>query len=125
MPSKRRLDHLKAAREASVASFKKRRSEASLVSKSAQLEIDDSKLNTTDISDMKDEPGTRLCKREGKNVVDEGDLELEQSRTDRAASPADRKMEIKWKREGENQIRGSYGNWSRTSQKRQKKQLEN
>ena len=58
MVSKRRCDHLKAAREASVASFKKRRFEASSFPTLDQCEIDDNKLSTTDTSDTEDDSRT-------------------------------------------------------------------
>lgn len=64
MASKRHRNHLKAAREASVASFKKRKLEASSLSNSGQRKIDDNKLNTIDTSNTRDssdtegEPGT-------------------------------------------------------------------
>ena len=137
MASKRRRNHLKAAREASVASFKKRRFEASSLSNSGQREIDDNKLSTTDTSNTSDssdtegEPGTWFwnesanksdsgSEEEG-NDVDEGDLEEEHSKTERAASPEVPKKELKWNKEGESNLREGYGSGSRSSRKRQKK----
>ena len=57
MPIKRRLQHLKAARAASVESFKKRRLEASSLPNSARLQIDNDKLSTGDTSDTDGESG--------------------------------------------------------------------
>ena len=53
--------------------------------------------------------------------MDESDTELEQSRTERAASPEICPVEIKWNMEGENNLRGGYRKGSRSSLKRQKK----
>lgn len=131
MPSKLRREQLKAARAASIASFKKRRSDRSSLPTSAELGTD-SKLSTTDRSDKQDEPGTTFRnesankrileeEEEGNGDEDKVDLEGEQSRTERAASPEARKMDLKWKREGENKLRGGYGSGSRSSRKRQRK----
>ena len=57
MPSKGRLEQLKFARAAAVQSSKKRKSEASLVLDSAQLEMDNDKLSTADTSDTEGESG--------------------------------------------------------------------
>ena len=85
-------------------------------------EIDDNKLSTTDTSDTEGDSGTWFwnesanesdsgSEEEGNNI-DEGDLEEEHSKTERAASPEE---------EGESNLRGGYRSGSRSSQKRQKK----
>lgn len=132
MPSRLRREQLKAAREASVASFKKRRSDRSPLPNSAELGID-SKLITTDRSDTQDVPGARLLnesankrileeEEEGSGEEDKVDLEGEQSSgTERAGSAEARKMGLKRNREGENKLGRDYGYGSRSSRKRQKK----
>ena len=62
MPSKRGLEQLKSARAAAVPPLKKKKSEASSVLNSAQLEIDDDKLSTADTSDTEGESGTWFWK---------------------------------------------------------------
>ena len=94
MASKRCRDHLKAARGASVASFKKRRFEASSLSNSCQRKTDDNKLSTSDSSDTEADSGTWFwnesaneidsdSEEEGNDVA-EGNLEEEHSKTERA-----------------------------------------
>ena len=132
MVSKRRRDHSKAAREASVASFKKRRSEASSLLTSDQCEIDDNKLSTSDTSDTEDDSRTWFWNESANESdsdseegddddVDDGDLEEEHSKTKREASPEVLKQELKWNKEGERSLRGGYGSGSRSSTKRQRK----
>lgn len=58
MPSKHHLIQLKYVKAVVVLSSKKRKVEVSLVFNLAQLKIDDDKLNTTDISDIKGKSGT-------------------------------------------------------------------
>ena len=131
MVSKRRRDHLKAAREASVASFKKRRSEASSLPTLDQCETDDNKLSTTDTSDTEDDSRTWFwnesanetdsdSEEEG-NDEDDENLEEERSKTERVASPEVLKQELKWNKEGERSLCGGYGSGSRSSKKRQRK----
>ena len=55
MVSKRYHDYLKTAREASVLSFKKKRSEASLFSTLDHCKIDDNKLSITDTSNTEND----------------------------------------------------------------------
>ena len=95
----------------------------------AHPEMEDDKLSTTDTSDTEDESGiwfwnesanesdsdTEEGEKEDEN---ESDLEVEESRT---VSPEVLKKEIKWNKEGENKLRGVYGNGSRSSSKRQRK----
>lgn len=92
-------------------------------------ETEDDKLSTTDTSDMEDESGTwfwnesanesNLDTEEGKkDDENKSDLEVEESRT---VNPEVLKKEIKWNKEGENKLRGIYGNGSRSSSKRQRK----
>ena len=105
MVSKRRCDHLKAAREASVTSFKKRRSEASLLSTSDQREIDVNKLSTTNTSNTEGDSGTWFWNEnanesdsdseEERNDVDEEYLEEKHSKTEREASPEVLKKKLK------------------------------
>ncbi len=57
MPTKRRLNQLKLARDLAVQACKRRKFEASLVVNS-QLEIEDNKLSTADTNDMEDESET-------------------------------------------------------------------
>ena len=96
MVSKRCRNHLKAAREASVASFKKRRSEASSLLTSDQCEIDDNKLSTSDTSDTEDDSRTWFWNESANESdsdseeggdVDDGDLKEDHSKTEREASP--------------------------------------
>ena len=105
MVSKRRRHHLKASREASVTSFKKRRSEASSLSTSDQREIDDNKLSTTNTSDTEGDSGTWFWNesdsdsREEGNGVDEGRLKEEHSKTEKEATSEVPKKELKWNKE--------------------------
>ena len=90
------------------------------LSNSGRREIDNNKLSTTDTSNTSDssdregESGTLFwnesanesdsdSEEEG-NDVDEGDLEEEHSKTERAASPEVPKKELKWNKEGESVI---------------------
>ena len=96
MVLKRRCDHLKAAREASVASFKKRRSEASSLPTLDQCEIDDNKLSTIDTSDTEDDSRTWFWNEsanktdsdseEQGNDEDDENLEEKHPKTERKAS---------------------------------------
>ena len=69
--SKRRRDHLKTTREASIALFKKRRSEASLYPTLDHCKIDDNKLSTTNTSNTKDDSRTWFWNKS----VNESDLD--------------------------------------------------
>ena len=134
MVSKRRRDHLKTAREASVASFKKRRSEASSFPTFDQCEIDDSKLSTADTSDTEDDSQTWFwnesanesdsdSEEEGDNRDDGDDENLgeEHSKTEGETSSEVLKQELKWNKEGERSLRRGYGSGSRSSRKRERK----
>ncbi len=131
MVSKRRRDHLKAAREASVASFKKRRSEASSLPTLDQCEIDDNKLSTTNTSDTEDDSQTWFWNEsanetdsdleEESNDEDDENLEEEHPKTEREASPEVLKQELKWNKEGKSSLCGGYGVGSRLSRKRERK----
>lgn len=132
MPS---LTQLKSARAAAVLSSKRRKVEASLVLNSAQLEIDDDKLSTTDTGDTEDESGTWFWKGsanetgsefeeggEGDKGEEEGEdnesnTETEEPRTKRAIP----EIEINWNKEGEDKLRGAYGNGSTLTSKRIRK----
>lgn len=134
MVSKRRRDVLKAAREASVASCKKRRSEASSFPTFDQCEIDDSKLSTTDTSDTKDDSQTWFwnesanesdsdSEEEGDNRDDGDDENLgeEHSKIERKTNSKVLKQGLKWNKEGERSLRGGYGSGSKSSRKRERK----
>ena len=133
MVSNRRRDHLKAAREASVTSFKKRRSEASSFPTLDQCEIDDNKLSTTDSSDTEDDSQTwfwnESANESDSDSAEEGDhgdgddenLGEEHSKTEEETSPEVLKQELKWNKEGECSLRGGYGSGSRSTRKRERK----
>lgn len=125
LPSKRRLEQLKCARVAAVQSIKKRKSEVSLVIDSAQLRIDNDKFSATDTSDTEGESGTWFWNEnanesdsdtekggEVENKVDESesDLDIDEVRT-----------EIKRNKEGEDRLRGAYGDGSRSTSRRERK----
>ena len=87
MRLKRQRQHLKAAKTASIESFKKRKLEASSLPRSAQLQIDDDKLST---SDTEGESGIWFWNEsanetdsdsEEEGELDEKDWEEEQSST--------------------------------------------
>ena len=143
MPSKRRLDQLKSAKAAAVQACKKRKSEASSVLY-IHLEVEDDKLSTTDTSDTEGESATWFWNEsanesdsdtedeedEDEEEKDDNQLDREEgeSRTQKAVSLGVPKMEIKWNRQGEDKLRGGYGNGSRTTLKKQRKfarELEN
>lgn len=135
MPSKRQREQRNAARAASVDFFKRRRLriETSSVHDSLQPSVDNDKPDITDTRD-KEETTTWLW-NEGSNETDskeeeEGsgdvvgkDLEGEQSKTEQAVSPKDSQIELKWKwkTEGEQNLRGGYGNGSKRTQMRHNK----
>ncbi len=140
MVSKRRRDYLKAAREASIASFKKRRSEASSFPTLDQCEIDDNKLSTTDTSDTEDDSRTwfwnESANESNSDSEEEGDhgddgddgdngddenLGEEHSKTEEETSSEVLKQELKWNKEGERSLRGGYGSGSRSTRKRERK----
>ena len=133
MRSKRRLKQLKSARATTVLFSKKWKVEATLFLHAAQLEIADDKLSTTDTSDTKAESGTWFWNEspnesdsdteEGVDKGEEGkdnesNPEIEESRVERAVSP---EIEIRWNKEGENKLRGAYGNGSMSMLRRVRK----
>lgn len=133
MPSKRQREQRNAARAASVEFFKRRRLriETSSVHDSLQPSVDNDKPDTTDTRD-KEETTTWLCneganetdskkEEEGSGDVDGKDLEGEQSKTEQAVSPNDSQIELKWKTEGEQNLRGGYGKGSKRTQMRHNK----
>lgn len=134
MPTKRQRELRNAARAASIESFKKRRLEASSLSNLAQLHVDNNKLSTTDTSNEEAESRTWLwnesanetdsdSEEESSSDVDEEELEEEQSRTKQAVSPKLCKIEVKWSKEGEQNLRGGYGKDSKSSQMRRNRSI--
>lgn len=122
MPSRRRLEHLKAARAKAIQSIKRKKAEARSPSYTVQLDIDDDKLSTTDTRDTKDGPGMiGGSEEEGDGGLDKSGWEVEQCRTERAASAEAPKWGINWNSEGESQLRGLYGKGSKSSLQRQRK----
>ncbi len=125
MPSKRQRAQRNAARAASVEIFKKRRLEASSLLNS---DTDDDKLSTTDTSNNESESAETWFWNESANEtdldseeggcedVDEGDLEEEQPKMERAVSPKSSKVELKWNRKKEQTLCGGYGKGSRSTQ---------
>lgn len=126
--SKRRLAHLKNARLASVAHFKKRKLEQSHQFSTEQSRIDDNKLctsdtgNTGDTEADTDEEGTWFWSKSAHESEsdsecsgdsdEEGDLAPEKSRTEQKAPLQKQPKEIKWNKEGEENLRGVYGQGS-------------
>ena len=115
-------------------SSKKRKVEASLVLNSAQLEIDDDKLSMTDTSDTKGESGTwfwnESANESGSDTEEEGDKgekegednesnpEIEKPSTEKAVSS---EVEMRWNKEGEDKLRGAYGNGLTSTLRRARK----
>lgn len=105
-----------------IQSIKRKKSKARSLSNTAQLDIDDDKLSTTDTRDTKDGPGTiGGSEEEGDRGLDKSGWEVKQCRTERAASPEAPKWGIKWNSEGESQLRGLYGKGSKSSLQSQRK----
>ena len=137
MPSKRQRKQLSAARAASVELFKKRRLEASSVHNLLhQPSVHNDKPNTIDTSlagDTSDEEETATwfwnesanetdSDEEEEDVRDVDGKNLEgQSKTEQAISHKASQVELKWKKEGENNLRGGYGKGSKRTQMRQNK----
>ncbi len=125
MQSTRRLEQLKSARVAAVQAKKKRRCEINLVTDPAQLEIDNDKLSTTDISDTDGESGTWVWNEsanEDDSDTEEGAEEednVDESESDLGIDEV--KTKLKWNKEGEDKFRGAYGNGSRSTSKREQK----
>ena len=132
MPSKRQREHWKAARAASVQSFKKEKVEINQSFNSRQPRAEDNTPITTDTSDTESESGTWFW-NECANETD-SDSEAEEDNVDlggkkkeqalsleiEAASPTDRKLEIRWTPRGDKHLRGGYGNGSKSSRNRHK-----
>ncbi len=134
MPSKRRLDQRKSAR-AAVQACKKRKSEASPVLNTVH-EVEDDELSITDTSDTEGGSGTWFWnesangsdsdteKDEDNNEdedEEEGNREEGESKTQETVSLGVPKLEIKWNKQGEDKLRGGYGNGSRTTLKKKRK----
>ena len=125
MPSKRRLEQLKSARVTAVQAKKRRRCEVNLAIDPAQLEIDNDKLSTTDTSDTEGESGTWFWNESANE--DDSDTEEggeEEDKVDESESDLDIdevKTKIKWNKEGEDKLRGAYGNGSRSTSRRERK----
>ena len=91
-----------------------------MVLDSAQLEIHNDKLSTTDTSDTEGKSGTWFW-NESANESDsdieggedeevdenESDLDVDQPRTERAVSTKVQNKELKWNREGKEKLRGA------------------
>ena len=136
MTSKRQRAQRNAARAASNEVFKKRRLEArSVPTIRSQSKIDDDKLSTIDTTDTEEEEETWFWNESANETnsdteedgddVDGLDLDLEESRTERAVSPGACKTQIKWKKEGEDKLRGTYGKGSKGPRCDTKNLLEN
>ena len=103
MPTKRRREQLKSARAASLEVFKKRRSEASPLSNSTQLRVDDHKLSIADTTDTGgesgicfwDESANETDSEEEGNGDHEMNLKGDESRTEEAVSSEVHKVEVK------------------------------
>ena len=120
MPSKRCLEQLKSARVAAVQAKKKRRCEVNLVTDPAQLEIDNDKLSTTDTSDTEGESGTWFWNESANE--DDSDTEGGEEEDKESDSDIDEvRTQIKWNKEGEDKLRGAYGNGSRSTSRRERK----
>lgn len=138
MPSKRRLEQLKNARLVAAEQAKKRKIE---VDTTLQPGINDQLCNvhtsdTSDTDDSEEANGTwfwnlsvnESCsdseeEPQGKRQLDEGglDVELEEPRSEEAVPLRNAVKEIRWNKEGENNLKGSYGKGSRSTKKRQRK----
>ena len=140
MTSKRRLAQLQNARLASVAHFKKRKLERTHHPNTEQPRIDDNELSTTDDTGDTDdtdadtdEEGTWFWNQSANELEsdsecdgysdEEGDLGPEGSRTEEEAPPQKRPKEIKWNKEGEENLRGVYGQGSVATLYRKKKAM--
>ena len=132
MPSKRQRAQWKSANAASVQSFKKRKSEANSLLNSTQLKVNDNKLSTTDTSHTESDSEVWFwnesanetdsdSEEEGDGNEDESNTEIEEPRTEQAVSPVVCKKEVKWNKEGEDRLRGSYGKGSRSTQMRKQR----
>ena len=122
MTSKRRLANLKNARLASVAHFKKQKLEQTQCPNTEQPRIADNELSTSDTGDTDaDTDEERTCfwnktanESESDSECDrysdeDGDLGPEGSRTEEEPPRKSDTKEIKWKKDGEGNLRGTYG----------------
>ena len=139
--SKRRLAHLKNARLASVAHFKKQKLEQAHRFSTEQSRIDDNELSTSDTGNTgdtdvdtdadTDEEGTWFWNKSANesesdsecsgDSEEEGDLAPEGSRTEQEAPSQKQPKEIRWNKEGEENLRGVYGQGSVATFYRKKK----
>lgn len=138
MPSKRRLKQLKNAPLVAAEQAKKRKIE---VNTTLEPGINDQLCNvdtsnTSDKDDLEEANGTwfwnlsanELCsdleeEPQEKRQLDKSglDVELEEPRSEEAVPLRNAVKEIRWNKEGENNLKGSYGKGSRSTNKRQKK----
>lgn len=142
MPSKRRLEHLKKARLASVEHFKKQKlSQISPSSNREQPRIEDAQSDTCDTNNTEDdtEDETTWIWNESANETEydlesggksdeEPSLDEALPRTEEAVSMQSVPKKIIWNQEGEDRLRGSYGKGSVSTLRRRKKsaqELEN
>ena len=131
MVSKHCCDNLKAVLEAFVASFKKRRSEASSLPTSDPCKINDNTLSTMNTSNTEDDFQTWFWNKSANetdsdskkesNDEDDKNLKEEHPKTEKEASPEVLKQELKWNKEEESSLCGGYGVGSRLSRKREGK----
>lgn len=95
-------------------------------------EIDNDKVSTADKSDTEGDSGAWFWNEsanesdsdnEEEREVDEdgSDLDVEESGSERAVSPEVEKRDVKWSKEGEDRLRGAYGNSSRSTSRRERK----
>ncbi len=117
-----------AARAASVEVFKKIIVEASFLLHPVQLNIDDDKLSTKNISNNKSESlgiwfwneSTNKTDWDSKekscNDIDKRDLKKEQSKMKGTVSPKSSKVELKWNWKREQTLRDWYRKGSRSNQ---------
>lgn len=136
MPSKRRLEQLKNARLVAAERAKKRKIEVDTILRS---DINDQLCNV-DISDTDDTDDLEEAKEtwfrnfsanescsdseeEPQEKRQRGglDVELEEPRFEEAAPLRNTVEGLRWNKEGENKLKGSYGKGSRSTKKRQRK----
>ena len=136
MPSKRRLKQLRNAQLMAVEQTKKRKIEET-PNYTAQPCIDDNQLSNDDTHDTDDSEGidtwfwnssaNESCSdsegrtERGEQSDEEKGVKVTQPRTDEAARLHNAVKEIKWNKEGENNLRIGYGKRSRSTNKGRKK----
>lgn len=129
---KRQRQYLKAARTASIESFKKKKLEASSLPRLAQLQIDDDELSTDDISNTEgkakiwfwnESTNETDLNSEEENKLDKKDWEEEQSSTQQDISHKASKIEIKWNKKEEQNLCGGYGKGLKRTQMRHNKSV--